>query len=136
MPTRVAINGFGRIGRSSCARPTKEAPISRSSPSTTSPIPRPSRICSPRLRLRAVRARGDSDGDVIAFDGHEIRVLGERDPGDLPWTDLDVDVVIEATGRFRTRADAERHLQAGASKVILSAPSKGLSRWTPTSCWA
>jgi glyceraldehyde 3-phosphate dehydrogenase len=52
-------------------------------------------------------------------------VLGEHDPGDLPWTDLDVDVVIEATGRFRTRADAERHLQAGASKVILSAPSKG-----------
>ena len=65
------------------------------------------------------------DGDVIAFDGREIRVLGERDPGDLPWADLGVDVVIEATGRFRTRADAERHLKAGASKVILSAPSKG-----------
>jgi glyceraldehyde 3-phosphate dehydrogenase len=52
-------------------------------------------------------------------------VLSERDPGDLPWADLGVDVVVESTGKFRTRGDAERHLRAGASKVILSAPSKG-----------
>jgi glyceraldehyde 3-phosphate dehydrogenase len=57
--------------------------------------------------------------------GREIAVLGGADPSELPWADLGVDVVIEATGRFRTRADAQRHLDAGARKVILSAPAKG-----------
>ena len=55
-------------------------------------------------------------------------VLAEPDPADLPWEELGVDVVIEATGRFRTRADAARHLAAGARKVILSAPAKETSR--------
>ena len=58
-------------------------------------------------------------------DGRRIRVLAERDPGTLPWDELGVDVVIEATGRFRTRAEAARHIEAGARKVILSAPAKG-----------
>jgi glyceraldehyde 3-phosphate dehydrogenase len=57
--------------------------------------------------------------------GREIRVLSAREPGELPWQELDVDVVIEATGRFRTREQAARHLEAGARKVILSAPAKG-----------
>ena len=64
------------------------------------------------------------DGALVV-DGRRIRVLAERDPGTLPWDELDVDVVIEATGRFRTRAEAARHIEAGARKVILSAPAKG-----------
>jgi glyceraldehyde 3-phosphate dehydrogenase len=69
----------------------------------------------------AVRA----DNGVIAVDDREVLALAERDPSSLPWRELDVDVVIEATGRFRTRADAQRHIDAGAAKVILSAPAKG-----------
>jgi glyceraldehyde 3-phosphate dehydrogenase len=74
---------------------------------------------------------GPFPGDVratergIAVDGREIRALAETDPARLPWAELGVDVVIESTGRFRTRAQAAKHLDAGARKVIISAPAKG-----------
>ena len=97
MPARVPINGFGRIVAASCAPPSRADPISRSSRSTTLTIPRRSPACSPR-RLRAFPDRVRCDGDRMAYDGREVRVLGERDPGDLPWADLGVEVVIEATG--------------------------------------
>jgi glyceraldehyde 3-phosphate dehydrogenase len=61
--------------------------------------------------------------DAISVDGREIKVLAERDPGSLPWADLGVDVVIESTGLFTKRADAAKHLDAGAKKVIISAPA-------------
>src|ERR1019366_391165 len=61
----------------------------------------------------------------IVVDGAEVRVLSETDPRALPWSELSVDVVIESTGRFRTRAAAAQHLDAGARKVIISAPAKG-----------
>ena len=64
------------------------------------------------------------DGAIAISDG-EVQVLGAREPGELPWRELGVDVVIESTGRFRTRAAAAAHLDAGAQKVILSAPVKG-----------
>jgi len=60
----------------------------------------------------------------FVVDGHEIAVFSETDPAGLPWADLGIDVVIESTGKFRTRAAAEQHLDAGARKVILSAPAK------------
>jgi glyceraldehyde 3-phosphate dehydrogenase len=126
MPTRVAINGFGRIGRSFVRSAYERgadleivAINDIADPSTLGHL----------LTYDSVYGQFPApvicEGGVIAFDGREIRVLSENAPGDLPWEDLGVDVVIESTGRFRTRADAERHLQAGASKVILSAPSKG-----------
>jgi glyceraldehyde 3-phosphate dehydrogenase len=126
MPTRVAINGFGRIGRS-----VLRSAFERGADLDIVAI---NDIADPAMLAQLLkydsvygRFAGEvtCDGDVITVDGHEIRVLGEHDLGALPWAQLDVDVVIEATGHFRTRADAERHLRAGASKVILSAPSKG-----------
>ncbi len=126
MPTRVAINGFGRIGRS-VVRSAHERHADLE-------IVAVNDVVDPAV-LAHLLARDSVygpfpgevtyDGGVILVDGREIRVFGENDPGDLPWEELGVDVVIEATGRFRTRADAERHRQAGARKVILSAPSKG-----------
>jgi glyceraldehyde 3-phosphate dehydrogenase len=65
-----------------------------------------------------------SSDDGFSVDGAEVRVLSERDPGALPWRDLDVDVVVESTGLFTKRADASKHLDAGAQKVIISAPAK------------
>ena len=73
---------------------------------------------------------------AITIDGTEIHVLAETDPSPLPWEELGVDVVIESTGRFRTRAGAAQHLEAGARKVIVSAPTKGDSRPTRPSCSA
>jgi glyceraldehyde 3-phosphate dehydrogenase len=126
MPTRVAINGFGRIGRSFVRSAYERgadieivAINDVADPATLAHLFAYDSVYGP------FTSEVTCGGTVIAFDGREIRVLSEHDPGDLPWADLEVDVVIEATGRFRTRGDAERHLQAGASKVILSAPSKG-----------
>jgi glyceraldehyde 3-phosphate dehydrogenase (phosphorylating) len=126
MPTRVAINGFGRIGRS-LVRSAYErgadleivAVNDVADPETLAHLLAFDSIYGPFPG--AVRVR---DG-VLEVDGREIRALAEHDPGALPWADLGVDVVIESTGRFRTRADAARHLDAGARKVILSAPIKG-----------
>ncbi|HEX5901232.1 MAG TPA: type I glyceraldehyde-3-phosphate dehydrogenase [Solirubrobacteraceae bacterium] len=126
MPTRVAINGFGRIGRS-FVRSAYERGADLE-------IVAVNDIADPATLAHLFTydsvygqfpAPVTGEAGIIAFEGREIRVLSERAPGDLPWADLGVDVVIESTGRFRTRADAEQHLKAGASKVILSAPSKG-----------
>ncbi|HWK88596.1 MAG TPA: type I glyceraldehyde-3-phosphate dehydrogenase, partial [Longimicrobium sp.] len=66
----------------------------------------------------------DHTEDSLIIDGHEIKVLKEKDPAALPWGDLGVDVVIESTGRFTKRADAAKHIEGGARKVIISAPAK------------
>jgi glyceraldehyde 3-phosphate dehydrogenase len=124
--TRVAINGFGRIGRAvSRIAFERESDIEIvavndiADPSTLAHLLARDSVYG---RFPASVAAGDG---VLTIDGREIVVLAGEDPGELPWADLGVDVVIEATGRFRTRADAQRHLDAGASKVILSAPAKG-----------
>ena len=66
-----------------------------------------------------------AEDDALVIGDRRVQVLAQRDPSALPWAQLGADVVIEATGRFRTRADAISHLEAGARKVILSAPAKG-----------
>jgi glyceraldehyde 3-phosphate dehydrogenase len=63
------------------------------------------------------------DGDYLVVDGHKVKVLAERDPAQLGWGELGVEVVVESTGRFTKRADAAKHLEAGAKKVIISAPA-------------
>ena len=129
MSVRVAINGFGRTGRAmfladqSRSRHRVVAGINdvigplpwRSSSRNDSVYGRfPGREAPPRARR---------------VHGIEIPVFAETDPAELPWRDVGVDVVIESTGRFRARAAAGRHLEAGARKVIISAPAKGESRW-------
>jgi glyceraldehyde 3-phosphate dehydrogenase len=126
MPIRVGINGFGRIGRG-FMRIAHE----RSADVEVVAV----NDITDAATLAALLARdsiygafpGDvaAAGDAIAIDGREIPVLAEKNPGALPWSDLGVDVVIESTGRFRTRPEAARHLDAGARKVIISAPAKG-----------
>jgi glyceraldehyde 3-phosphate dehydrogenase len=126
MPTRVAINGFGRIGRSFVRSAYERgADLEIVAINDVADPATLAHLFTYDSVYGQFAPEVTCDGDVIAFDGREIRVLGERVPGDLPWADLGVDVVIEATGRLRTRADAEQHMRAGASKVILSAPSKG-----------
>ena len=72
---------------------------------------------------RAFRGDVSFDQDNIYIDGHPIKVLAERDPSALPWEELDIDIVIESTGKFTSRAGAEMHLKAGAKQVIISAPA-------------
>jgi glyceraldehyde 3-phosphate dehydrogenase len=126
MPTRVAINGFGRIGRaflrSALARQADLDIVAVNDVTDSQTMA--ALLARDTVYGRFPGTVEPAEGAMVV-DGHEICVFGEADPSELPWHDLDVDVVIEATGRFRTRAGATRHLDAGARKVILTAPAKG-----------
>ena len=125
MTVRVGINGFGRIGRNFFrAAAPQRAPTSSSSPRTTSATSRPWRTCSSTTASWAAsRPRCSATDDGITVGGKAIKILAERDPANLPWGDLGVDVVIESTGFFTKAADARKHVDAGAKKVIISAPA-------------
>jgi glyceraldehyde 3-phosphate dehydrogenase len=125
MALRVAINGFGRIGRAvfkNLLDPRREAEVV-----TVNDITDASSLA---YLLRYDSVHGRFAGSVEArennliVDGRTIPVTAERDPGALPWRERKVDVVVEATGRFRGRADAQKHLDAGAKKVVITAPGK------------
>jgi glyceraldehyde 3-phosphate dehydrogenase len=123
MSIRVAINGFGRIGRgylrASLANPDVEviAVNDLTSPATNAHL---LKYDSTQGRLDVPVSLSD-DGMVVG--SRTIKVLAERDPAALPWGELNIDVVIESTGRFTTRESAAAHLSAGARKVIISAPA-------------
>jgi glyceraldehyde 3-phosphate dehydrogenase len=126
MTTRVGINGFGRIGRSVVrALQDQGADLGVVAANDVGPVDQMAHL----LRFDSVYGR--FPGEVRAVDGgvqvddHVIRFLAEREPKNLPWADLGVDVVIEATGRFRDRAAAAAHIDAGAPFVVVSAPCKG-----------
>jgi glyceraldehyde 3-phosphate dehydrogenase len=126
MPVRVGINGFGRIGRN----------VFRAAMETGADIEwvGVNDIGDPGTLAHLLRYDsnyGPYPGTVehgdesITVDGRPIRAFAERDPADLPWGDLGADVVIESTGLFTARDDAAKHLEAGAKKVLISAPAKG-----------
>src|SRR5512132_17412 len=126
MPVRVAINGFGRVGRALLrSAHEREAAIEIVA---INDVTDPATLAA-LLRHDSVYGRFPAEvgstEDAITVDGSEIPALSERDPEKLPWGELGVDVVIESTGRFRTRSGAAKHLTAGAQKVIISAPAKG-----------
>ena len=124
--TRIAINGFGRIGRN-----VLRALLERGSDlelvavnDLTEPAALARLLAFDSTAGRLGRPVTAEDGAIVV-DGHRVAVLAEREPAALPWRDLGVDVVLESTGRF-TSADAARgHLDAGARKVLVSAPSAG-----------
>jgi glyceraldehyde 3-phosphate dehydrogenase len=124
MPVRVAINGFGRIGRN----------VFRAAYESGADIEwlAVNDLVDPKTIAHLLKYDsnyGPFPGEVAAtnagfsVDGKEIRVLAERDPADLPWSELGADVVIESTGLFTDRENAAKHLEAGAKKVVISAPA-------------
>ena len=122
---RVGINGFGRIGRGflRAVQGNKDFDIVAANDLTDE------KTLGHLLRYDTVMGRFDGTVETgkgkITVNGDEIKVLSERDPAKLPWKELDVDIVIESTGFFRKKEDAEKHITAGAKKVLLSAPGKG-----------
>ena len=126
MALRVAINGFGRIGRN-VLRAAKKAGVTDIDFVAVNDLTDTATLAH---LFRHDSVHGHYPGTVEAregallIDGDEVRVLSEKDPAQLPWRDLQVDVVIESTGRFTKREDAAKHLDAGARKVIISAPAK------------
>jgi glyceraldehyde 3-phosphate dehydrogenase len=124
MAVKVGINGFGRIGRN-VFRAAKEANADIDFVAVNDLVD--TDTMAHLLKYDSILGRYpggvEVDGDTIVADGDELKVLSERDPADLPWGELGVDVVIESTGFFTKRADAAKHLEAGAKKVIISAPA-------------
>jgi len=126
MSIRVAINGFGRIGRL-VLRATKQSGAHDLDFVAVNDLTDNETLAH---LFKYDSVHGVYPGEVAAtgegllVDGDAIRVLSERDPAALPWAALGVDVVVEATGHFTKRADAAKHLAAGAKKVIISAPAK------------
>jgi glyceraldehyde 3-phosphate dehydrogenase len=124
MSVKVGINGFGRIGRN-LFRAAREAGAELEFVAVND-ITDPETLAH-LLRYDSILGRYPGEVEVgdssLTVDGTEIRVLAERDPADLPWGDLGVEVVIESTGLFTKRDDAAKHLAAGAKKVIISAPA-------------
>ena len=126
MSVRVAINGFGRIGRG-VLRSVYEGGADLEIVAVND-LTDPKTLAALLARdsvYGRFPARVEHDADHLIVDGRPIRVLSAMDPGELPWAELGGDVALEATGRFRTREAASRHLAAGAGKVIISAPIKG-----------
>ncbi len=128
MSTKVGINGFGRIGRNAF-RAALQNPTLDIDFVAINDLTNPETLAH-LLAYDSVHGILPDDisvtGDGLVVNGKEIRVLAERDPGNLPWGDFGVDVVIESTGFFTERADAEKHITSGgAKKVIVSAPAKG-----------
>jgi glyceraldehyde 3-phosphate dehydrogenase len=126
MSTKVGINGFGRIGRlvlrAAIDRAEKDIEFVAVNDITDAAT------LAHLLKYDSVHGVFDADvkskSGAIIVNGKTIKVLSELDPGKLPWKSLGVSTVIESTGRFRSREDAAKHLEAGASKVIISAPGK------------
>ncbi|MEE9275526.1 MAG: glyceraldehyde 3-phosphate dehydrogenase NAD-binding domain-containing protein, partial [bacterium] len=123
MAIKVGINGFGRIGRNLFRAAMGDPDIEfvavndLTDPKTLAHL----------LKYDSIHGRFDGtveagEGEIIV-NGKSVKVLSERDPANLPWGELGVQVAVESTGIFTKRPDAEKHLKAGAKKVIISAPA-------------
>jgi glyceraldehyde 3-phosphate dehydrogenase len=125
MAVRVAINGFGRTGRAAFrAAYESGADIEWVAINDVADPEQLARLLQYDTVYGRFGGRVEPADGAIVVDGKRIATPTERDPARLPWSDLEVDVVIESTGLFRKRADAAKHLEAGARKVIVSAPAK------------
>jgi glyceraldehyde 3-phosphate dehydrogenase len=125
MAVRVGINGFGRIGRNIMRAALGDKNIDFVAVNDLTNAATLAHLLKYDSVLGNLHAKVTATADRIAVDGEEFKVLSVKEPSELPWKDLGVDVVFEGTGRFTKRDDAAKHLAAGAKKVIITAPAKG-----------
>jgi glyceraldehyde 3-phosphate dehydrogenase len=127
MTIRVGINGFGRIGRQ-VLRAAKMQDVADIEIVAINDLT-DTKTLAHLFKYDSVHRTFDGQvtaGDkAITIDGENLKVFAEKEPANLPWKDLGVDIVLESTGRFTNAPDARKHLDAGAKKVIISAPAKG-----------
>jgi len=124
MAIRVGINGFGRIGRNvlrASLDKTELEFVAVNDLTDAKTLAHLLKYDSIHGRLDAAIEAGE---DYILVNGKKMEITAIRDPGELPWKELGVEVVVESTGRFRDRASASKHLEAGAKRVVISAPAK------------
>jgi glyceraldehyde 3-phosphate dehydrogenase len=125
VPVRIGINGFGRIGRQSLKAIIERAPaLEVVAVNDIVDVPTNALLFKHDSTYGAYPGEVSHTDDAIVVDGREIKVLQVADPAQLPWRDLGVDIVIESTGRFTDADKARAHVEAGARKVLISAPAK------------
>lgn len=124
MKTKIGINGFGRIGRNAFKIAFERSDLEIVAINDLTDTKTLAYLLKHDSNYGTYGKKVDFDDKNIIVDGQSIAVLAERDPAALPWGDLGVDLVIESTGRFTKKEDAELHIKAGAKRVIISGPSK------------
>src|SRR5690606_25422805 len=125
MNTRVAINGFGRIGRNAFKIAFDRSDIEVVAVNDLTDTKTLAHLLKHDSNYGWYEKKVGFDSDHLVVDGHKIKVTAEKDPAALPWRAQEVDVVIESTGLFVDPAKAKAHIDAGAKKVVISAPAKG-----------
>ena len=125
MAIKVGINGFGRIGRNIFRAALGDAEIDIVAANDITDAATLAHLLKYDSVLGNLDVDVRAEGDSITAGTERFKVLKQRDPASLPWKDLGVDIVVESTGLFTKREDASKHLDAGAKKVIISAPAKG-----------
>ncbi|MFJ7510586.1 MULTISPECIES: type I glyceraldehyde-3-phosphate dehydrogenase [Peribacillus] len=123
MAVKVGINGFGRIGRNVFRAALSNPGVEIVAINDLTDANMLAHLLQYDTIHGSLNEKVSVDGDYLVVDGHKVKVLAERDPAQLAWGELGVEVVVESTGRFTKRADAAKHLEAGAKKVIISAPA-------------
>jgi glyceraldehyde 3-phosphate dehydrogenase len=124
MTVKVAINGFGRIGRNVLRAGISNPDIEFVAINDLADANTLAHLLKYDSVHGAIKANVRVDGNFIVVNDQIIKVYAEKDPAALPWNEMGVQMVVESTGRFTKRADAAKHLEAGAEKVIISAPAK------------
>ncbi|MCA9332536.1 type I glyceraldehyde-3-phosphate dehydrogenase [Candidatus Saccharibacteria bacterium] len=125
MKTRIAINGFGRIGRNAFKVAFDRSDIEIVAINDLTDTRTLAHLLKHDSNYGAYQKDVEDTDEGISVEGKHIKVLAEKDPSKLPWKDLDIDIVIESTGFFVDPAKARAHIDAGAKRVIISAPAKG-----------
>ncbi|MEK9199419.1 type I glyceraldehyde-3-phosphate dehydrogenase [Ureibacillus sp. 179-F W5.1 NHS] len=125
MAIRIAINGFGRIGRLVFREAIQSNEFEVVAVNDLSDAHQLAHLLKFDSVHGIYNGEVQSEDNAFIVDGKRVKVLSEKDPANLPWGELDIDVVIESTGRFRSMEEVSLHVQAGAKKAILSAPAKG-----------
>ncbi|MFH1535138.1 MAG: type I glyceraldehyde-3-phosphate dehydrogenase [Patescibacteria group bacterium] len=123
--TKIAINGFGRIGRAAFKLVLEKDGLEIVAINDLTDNETLAHLLKYDTVYRKYNKEVKGDVEGIEVDGKRYKVYEEKEPDKLPWKDLEVDIVLECTGRFRKKEDAELHIKAGAKQVILSAPAKG-----------
>ncbi|WP_064093008.1 type I glyceraldehyde-3-phosphate dehydrogenase [Rossellomorea aquimaris] len=123
MATKIGINGFGRIGRNVFRAALKNDNVEVVAVNDLTDANMLAHLLQYDTVHGTLEEKVTVDGDYLVVGGKKVKVLAERDPAQLGWGDLGVEIVVESTGRFTKRADAAKHLEAGAKKVIISAPA-------------
>lgn len=125
MALKIAINGFGRIGRNAFKIAQSTDGVEVIAVNDLADTKTLAHLLKHDSNYGIYHQEVGFDEQNIIVDGKKIRVLAEKDPSVLPWGDLGIDIVVESTGLFTKREDAQKHLDAGAKRVVLSAPAKG-----------